>query len=431
MKKLLIFLLVLINLNAFSQISSVVNQNKKTEYKIISGKLIYFPAAVVVGTPVKVAAIPNNAENVVKDLGVLTLRNISNEHIKIKPGIYSGIDVVSPKNAKIDASGVIIQGGSLDVFEAEGLEISGLSIINYSYRALNIRGFSNNIYFHDMVFKNIGNYVISYEYNGIYDGTDETASMNWKFEHLTFENTSGPGFAAGGGYDEKGIRNLMKNFKFLNNTIKNCPGIGNIIWSAAFDNYEIAGNTIENINSSFPANAPNGIHNGIFMITGNGSFHDNKIKNHQGNAIRAWGMSYGPAIKSIRIYNNVVWNSWKYSAFELQATPDMNAYFKNYPQRAKYTNAQVYNNTAGHLNTSKDWEGQMIDVYGTGGGTLEYYNNLGFDMNRSQGPITNMINFNGDTKLIKNYGNKYFQSSKLAISDTKTFRSLHKGIGAP
>lgn len=412
MKKLLLLLLVLISLKSFSQANSVADEDDKGDYKTVYA-----------------TAVPKDYESAGDGGGVLTLRSLTNKNIKIKAGIYSGIDIISPVHSKIDASGVIIQGGSLDIFEAEGLEISGLSIINYSYRALNIRGFSNNIYLHDIEFKNIGNYTISYEYNGVYDGTDKTASMNWKFERLTFDNT-GSGFAAGGGYDEKGIRNLMKNFKFLNNTIRNCPDIGNIIWSAAMDNYEIAGNTVDHINSNFPPNAPNGIHNGIFMITGNGSFHDNKIRNHQGNAIRAWGMSYGPDVKSIRIYNNKVWNSWKYSAFELQATPDMNTYFKKYPNRVKYTNAKVYNNTAGHLNTSKDWEGQMIDVYGTGGGTLDYYNNLGFDMNRSQGEITNMINFNGDTKLIKNYGNRYFKSSKAAVSDTKTLRSLHKGIGA-
>jgi hypothetical protein len=108
---------------------------------------------------------------------------------------------------------------------------------------------------------------------------------------LTFENT-GTGFSAGGGFDSGGIRNLLRNFKFLNCTIRNSQGIGNIVYSGAMDNYEIAYNTIDQINHNFPVNAPNGIHNGIFMIMGNGSFHDNLIKNHQGNAIRAWGMSY-------------------------------------------------------------------------------------------------------------------------------------------
>lgn len=223
---------------------------------------------------------------------------------------------------------------------------------------------------------------------------------------------------------------MLKNFKFLNNTIKNSQEIGSIVYSGAMDNYEIAGNKIDNINHYFPANAPNGIHNGIFMIIGNGSFHDNQITNHQGNAIRAWGLSYGQEVKSIRIYNNVVWNSWKYSAFELQVTPDMAAYLKKYPSRVTNTNAMVYNNTAGQLNTSKDWEGQMVDVYETGGGTLQYYNNLGFDMVRTQGPVTNMLNFNGNTRLIKNYGNKYVKTMKEAVKDTKTFRPLYPSAGA-
>lgn len=434
MKKLILLLLIPLNLQAFAQVSN--KDGKKQNTMLMYGKIIYLPAVpaiILPGTsnvkhgPVPMV-IPPGFTEVGSGYGVLNLRSLTNRHIKIKEGTYSGINLEDPSNVKIDASGVTIEGGSLDISSADNLEISGLSVINFNYRGVNIRGLSNGLYFHDMTFKNIGNYTISYEYNGVYDGTDKTASMNWKFEHLTFENT-GPGVMVGGGFDGQGIRNLMKNFKFLDNTIKNCPGIGNIVWAGAADNYEIAGNTIDNINMSFPDNARNGIHNGIFMMTGNGSFHDNKIRNHQGNAIRAWGMSYGGEAKDILIYNNVVYNSWKYSAFELQMTPDMQAYIKRYPSRATYTNARVFNNTAGHLNISKDWDGQLLDVYTTGG-TLEYYNNLGFDLVRSQGQITNMINWNGDTKMTRTYGNKYFSTQKEAVADIRTFRSLHKGTGA-
>jgi hypothetical protein len=427
MKKLLFIILLPLHLVLFAQQPARSGKGEPASFRIIYGKLVYVPgkrAAAEVPAPTARKFIGTG-----KGMGVLTLDGLSNTNMKIKPGTYSGIDIINPKHVKIDARDVIIEAGTLDIFQATDLEISGLSLINHNYRAVNIRGFCNKLYFHDMNFKNIANTTISYEYNGIYDGTDKTASMDWKFERLTFENT-GTGFSAGGGFDSAGIRNLLKNFKFLNCTIRNNQGIGNIVYSGAMDNYEIAYNTIDNINHTFPSNAPNGIHNGIFMIMGNGSFHDNLVKNHQGNAIRAWGMSYNNKVGDISIYNNVVWNSWKYSAFEIQVTPDMAAFLKSYPQWATYTNARVYNNTAGHLNTSKDWEGQMIDVYNTGGGTLQYYNNLGFEMNRSQGEITNMINFNGETKLIKNAGNRYFKTMKQAIRDTLSFRSLYKGIGA-
>jgi hypothetical protein len=135
--------------------------------------------------------------------------------------------------------------------------------------------------------------------------------------------------------------------------VKNCPEIGNVVWMGQVENYEVAYNVIDNINRTFSdPNAPNGYHNGIFQMIGNGSFHDNKITNHQGNAIRAWGVSYGTEVKDILIYNNVVWNSWKYSAFELQVSPDMQDYMALYPSRIKPTNAKVYNNTAGLMNTS-------------------------------------------------------------------------------
>jgi hypothetical protein len=427
MKKLLFTILLSAHFVLFGQQPVRSGKSEAASFKIIYGKLVYVPGD---GAPaVAPAAKATKASATRQNLGVLTLDGLKNKNMKIKPGTYSGIDIINPKHVKIDARDVIIEGGTLDIFQANDLEISGLSVINHNYRAVNIRGFCNELYFHDMSFKNIANTTISYEYNGTYDGTDKTASMDWKFERLTFDNT-GTGFSAGGGFDSGGINNLLRNFKFLNCTIKNSQDIGNIVYSGAMDNYEIAYNTIDNINHSFPANAPNGIHNGIFMIMGNGSFHDNLIKNHQGNAIRAWGMSYNNEVGSIRIYNNVVWNSWKYSAFEIQVTPDMAAFLKKYPRWATYTNALVYNNTAGHLNTSRDWEGQMIDVYDTGGGTLQYYNNLGFEMNRNQGGITNMINFNGNTRLIKNAGNKYFKSMKQAIRDTVSFRSLHTGIGA-
>jgi len=435
MKKLLLLLLVTLSLSTFSQVKTVKKNKKQYPFKVIYGKVISVKADMIPDVPAIIPLKPVIATQISADVilvgngsGALDLSGLINKNVKIKAGTYREINILNPHHVKIDATDVIIARGSLDIYQAEKLEIYGLSIKNVSYRGVNIRGFCNDIYFHDMRLENIGNTAISYEYEGYYDGTDQTASMNWKFERLTFENTA-TGFSTRGGFEEKGIRGLLKNFKFLRNTIKNCPGIGNIIWMAAAENYEIAYNNIDKVNSIYPSNAPNGIHNGIFAMLGNGSFHHNKIRNHQGNAIRAWGMSYGTVVKDICIYDNIVWNSWKYSAFELQIPPDMQDYIKKYPLRTTFVNAKVYNNTAGNLNNSKDWEGQMLDLYSIGG-TLEYYNNLGFDMNRNQGVITDMINWNGNTKVTKKYGNKYFAAQKQAVKDISTFKSLHKNIGA-
>lgn len=420
MKRILTLLLfVLITTEAFSQQDSMI---------IVGGKLVFLKKKNIKASTIPMTKLSGKVMLVGNGSGEINLRSIANKKVKIRSGVYTTINIDNVTNIKIDASNVKLINGALNIYTADHLEIGGLAIYDVPYRAVNIRGFCNNIYFHDMIFRNIGNNTITYEYQPVYDGTEQTVSKNWKFERLTFENT-GPGFSSGGGFDSRGIIGLLRNFKFLNNTIKNCPTIGNIIWSGAAENYEIAGNIVDNINTKYSREAPNGIHNGIFMLTGNGSFHHNKITNHQGNAIRAWGMNYGRAKNDILIYNNTVYNSWKYSAFELQATPDMQSYVSKYPAFASFADAKVYNNTAGRLNMAKDWEGQLLDLYTTGG-TLEYYNNLGFEMNRNQGEVTDMINWNGNTKVIRNTDNRYFNTENKAIANTNTFETRVKGIGA-
>ena len=162
---------------------------------------------------------------------------------------------------------------------------------------------------------------------------------------------------------------------------------------------------------------------------GNGSFHDNKVTNHSGNLIRAWGASFGTSVKDILIYNNTAFNSQKYSAFELQLPPWMAEYADKYPARLKPTNARVYNNTAGQMNTSKDWDGQMLDLYNTRG-SLYYFNNLGFNMNKTQGPVTDMINNMSDVVIYRNDGNVYKSGWQDAVNDTNNLKSKITGIGA-
>lgn len=363
--------------------------------------------------------------------GQLILDPLVDINIKIVPGNYSYISIPKATNVKIDGTGVNLPGGSVDIGQADHLEFWGISVTNQPYRAISVQNHSNYVYFHDMSFKNVGDYTISYHNRLVYDGTDSTASMNWKMERLRFENTS-TGFNCYGAFADEGIQNLMKNFKFLNCVIKDCPGIGNVVWMGQAENYEVAHNLIDNINRSFPdPNAPNGYHNGIFQMMGNGSFHDNKITNHQGNAIRAWGVSYGNDVKDVQIYNNVVWNSWKYGAFELQFSPQMQGYMAQYPSRIKPTNGKVYNNTAGLMNTSHDWDGVLLDLYFTGG-TLEYYNNLGFQMYKQDTvwhPIANMINMGG-SPITREENNHYFPTQQEAVADTVNFVSLLPGVGA-
>jgi hypothetical protein len=366
--------------------------------------------------------------------GSLELGTISDKKLKIKPGTYSHIGFSKATNVVIDATGVNLPHGSVDITDAINVEFFGFAVTDQSYRAVNIRGFCSGLYLHDLTFKNIGNDVIKYEYDGIYDGTDKTDSKDWKIENCSFTNT-GCAVSFQGGFDDAGIKTYMSGFKFLNNKIQDSPVIGTAVYAPAADGYVIAGNTVNNINTVYTEKDPNGIHNGIFMMTGNGSFYNNKVTNHQGNAIRAWGVSFGSTIKPIKIYNNIVWNSWKYGAFELQFIPFYQDYKAKYPTRITYTNALIYNNTVGRMNVSSNWDGQILDNYFTGG-TLDYYNNIGFDMKRNNGGLINgdnisdMINYNFTPVFGRYENNKYFPTASPAIKDIKSFEPLLSGLGA-
>src|SRR5690606_36314856 len=126
------------------------------------------------------------------------------------------------------------------------------------------------------------------------------------------------------------------------------------------------------------------------------------------NMIRAWVYSRGNTPSTVEMYNNIAYNTRKYGAFDLQG-------FDRYivPGKSTFVNAKVYNNTVGKMNTSRDWEGVILDLLNYGG-TLEYYNNLGFDLNHSK-TIGDMINNYSDVKIIKNSNYKYFSSSSEAV----------------
>jgi len=374
-----------------------------------------------------IPVVVSKFETVGTGSGRLDLGSISNKNIKIKPGSYWSIGLTSATNVVIDATGVIISSdySSFDIANATNFELYGLTMTDQSYRAINIRGFCSGVYLHDLTFKNIKNSVIAYEYTGIWDGTDKTNSKDWRIENCTFINV-GLGVSLGGGYSDAGVGTYMSGLKFLNNKFTDCPSIGSVLYAGVLDGYEIAGNVVNNINTTYDSKSPNGIHNGIFMITGNGSFHDNKITNHQGNAIRAWGISFDKDVKQIRIYNNIVYNSWKYSAFEVQQPQHLIDFIARH--KGNSTDAYVYNNTAGHLTISKDWEGVMLDAYNTGG-KIYYYNNLGFDMYRPSNLIENMVNSNGGD-LVKGVGNTYLPTWQASVTDLTSFKSKLSGIGA-
>lgn len=450
MKRLLTLAIVLFSLASFAQSGYILENGKRITYSVVNGKIVYSDkkqaSPSIESTDFKkayaLAAVPS-APPVIADpsqiemgtgTGRLEIVNVKDKTIKLKPGTYNSITIKSSGNLVVILSGVTVLNGTVDIVGSNYIELSGGDIRGNKVGAIHISGLTNGIVLSGISFKDVGNYLINYQDETIYNGKPETASKDWIIRNCTFENTNQI-FGCKSDLKPEGVITLMRNFKFLNNTVKNCPSMGSVLSIGAVDGYEIAGNVIDNVNMYFPdPRVPNGPHNGIFNMVGWGSLHDNKLTNHQGNLIRAWGVSFDAQVREVLIHNNKVHNSWKYSAFELQVPPYISEYKATYPGRVFYTNAKVYNNTAGRLSVSKDWDGQMLDLYNTYG-KVEYYNNLGFDMvasNPIYHPVSNMINNTYDqdkTNLVES-NNKYTRTATEAIEDVNNFKSKFQGIGA-
>lgn len=304
--------------------------------------------------------------------------------IKIKGGTYTGINIKNilsadgcPITIKNDGLVEIVGNfNQMNLFDLKNVTISGdgtggiakgFVFRDNTYRSIEILGTINQFTLQHIAFKNIGNYVVMYPNNTLYDGTDATVSKDLKFLNITCDNTSQ--FLGTGGDVENGkITGLIRNIEIANLDFQNKADAAAVVYMGNVENYNIHHNRVNNVNTT------NNNHNGIFSISGNGSFHDNYISNHQGNSIRAWGHTVGSTPKNIYIYNNIVINSRKYSAFEVQS-------FANRVVAGKttYTNAVVFNNTAGNINLSQDWQGNMVDVYNLVGGKCDVYNNLGYN----------------------------------------------------
>lgn len=344
-----------------------------------------------------------------KEIGakeLANLRDVEGERFTLKPGIYTGSrQLHNLKNVVIDGlDKVLFQGGSRAI-KITG-DIAGLTLSNFSLKDVQ----EKQIAMEDVHTKRWK--------DGTGDFVDGISLINIHAEG------GGNLFHANGTLDKGTHVGLIKGFTMKGCSFRNSTSPGMVVYLGNAMGYDISGNFVDNINQS------NNDHNGIFMLRGNGRFYGNKVTNHQGSVLRAWLFSHGLTPDMVEIFNNITYNSRKYGPFEVQAVPEflVNDY--------RPANARVYNNTAGRLNTSKDWHGQMLDAYNTGG-TLEYFNNLGFEMNRSIGGpsistgISDMINFaGGSPKIIRNDGNIYRNTWQEAVTDLTTFKSLIKGIGA-
>lgn len=307
-----------------------------------------------------------------------------NDLIKIKGGVYGGIDVKNILSADgcpitIKNDGLVEIAGNFNQMNLNNLKnvtisgdgtagiAKGFLLRDNSYRAIEITGTLNQFTMQNFAFKNIANYVITYQLTTPYNGTDASVTKDLKFLNITCDNTAQL-LSIGGTVENGNITGLVKNIEIAYLDFQNSADVGTVVFLANAENYDVHNNRINNINTT------NNNHNGIFMLAGNGKFHDNYVSNHQGNAIRAWGHTVGSTPKNVYIYNNIVINSRKYSAFELQS------FAANIiAGKTTYVNAVVFNNTAGNLNTSNDWQGNVVDVYNLFGGKCDVLNNLAYN----------------------------------------------------
>ncbi len=342
----------------------------------------------------------------------------------IKSGTYNTVSIrnlhgTEQEPIEINNAGQVKINDVMDISNVSDVTIAGdningmkygIAFHDNSYRAITMSGELIGVTLSNLSFKDVQDYVIFIKPTNREIGK---ASMERiKILNCKFENAAGIQFVSESG----GNGEFIKDFEFAHNVIENANS-GNFAYFETVQNYNIHHNTVNNLN------ADNDNHNGIFHMVGNGKFHDNKFTNYQGNMIRAWVFSRGNLPSTIEIYNNIAYNTRKYGAFEIQG-------FDRYiiPGKTTFANAKVYNNTVGKMNTSRDWEGVILDLYNYGG-TLEYYNNLGFELNQSR-PITDMINNMSDTKITKKTNNRYFNSASQAIFNFNNFMSKHLGIGS-
>lgn len=353
--------------------------------------------------------------------GNLTIDGISlglacDDVIKIKGGKYSNINIrnintgckVTVQNDGLveiagngdhifisKVSNLIISGGG-----TAGMQYGFVSKDNPQHRSIIVTGIVQNLTIQNFAFKNIRDYVIYFNSGQlIYNGNENTAYTNLKFLNNSCDNT-GAFLNMEGGVENGVIRGLVKNLEIAYLDFRNSNS-GEAVLAENADDYNVHHNTVIDVNTN------NNNHNGIFTMKGSGSFHHNLVRNHQGNAIRAWARSLGTVPKDILIYNNTVVNSRKYSGFEIQSFENMIINGKT-----TYTNAKVYNNICGRLNTNKDWDGVILDLYGLLGGKCEVYNNTGFDFPKPN-PKSFIVSQQGNTVPVQT-NNKYFATAKDA-----------------
>lgn len=304
-----------------------------------------------------------------------------------------------------DVSHVIITGDG-----TKGLD-KGFLFRDNEYRSVSLNGAINHFTFQHIEFSNIGNRVINYSNELIYDGSANSYAENLKFLNLTATNT-GVLLYITGSVKNGTLSGLVRKLEIADVHFKDAPSPKNVVYVGLAEDYDIHHNTFTNVNKE------NDNHNAMFHLIGNGKFYNNRISHHQGNALRAWAVSVGTTPRQIHIYNNIVTDSRKYSAFEVQSFVDFII-----PGKTTYANAKVYHNTCGNLNLSRDWYGVVLDAYRLLGGTCEIYNNLAYNFPAPH-PKNNIISYMSiESENLRESNNVYYNSAQAAgLADQTSFK---------
>ncbi|MBC8156065.1 MAG: hypothetical protein H7Z72_24505 [Bacteroidetes bacterium] len=308
--------------------------------------------------------------------------------VEITPGKYSSITLENLsgqlfKPVRVVASGLVeVVGGGMYLHNVSHLTVDGgtkaknLFLHDIPYRGISISGsVPHGLTLQGIRARNIGDYTIFYGNQTTYDNTDATAFINFKLLFCDFENAGTIQFN-GNLLEASGLVNsgFVKNAEVAFCSFRNSPTTGILMFFGNVENLNVHHNWINNVNTQ------NNDHNGLFFLRGNGAVHHNKCTNHQGNFVRFRPFSQGNTPKEVLLHNNIVWNSRKYSALEVQSFAE-----NMVPGVSTYCNAKVYNNTVGRMNTTRptDFVGVVVDVYNLFGGDLQIFNNLSFEQVKS------------------------------------------------
>jgi hypothetical protein len=348
--------------------------------------------------------------------GALILKDIFNKNIKIKEGNYDYIDITNFKNTNVIGAGVNLLNGS-GITAMNNVTIEGLSVKGSKYRAFNINGIIKGFTLKNISLTDIGDVAINLSDATRYNGSEDSFSENLQLLNFDCDNI-GMFLGARGSIANGFVEGLVKKFKMNGCSIINSPQMGNGVYMGCVEDYEISNNKLGNINSLVNN------HHGIFHMVGNGKVFGNMLTNHQGNMLRAWFCSLTKE-GYLEVFDNIVHNSRRYGAFEIQTPPwmELAAAFK--PGKT----AKIYNNTVGKLNTEdpKYFEGRLLDLY-TSHCQVEVFNNLSF--NNRDAEILNNMSDRSNTLLTRFENNAYVKDAAQAVNNLSEFKSLIPLVGA-